>query len=312
MKSYTHFTLEERENLRIKLTEGKSFRQIALELGRNVSSISREVSRNKKDDGSYNAYWGRSMYQSRRQKCKRRYRLEADIELQKFVMEGLDKYWSPEIIAARWHGKSFSPTTVYNALKKKRLPGYSERSHLRRRGIRKYCRGDNRAIRPDKTIHDRPKIIDERARLGDWEGDTILGAPNNGGIVTVVDRRSRFLGMALIFNKKADTVEKAMCRALSSALPVASITLDNGSEFANFRQIEKTLKTTVYFTDTHSPWQRGTNENINGLIRFFFPKGTDFTNVAQNKLDEVIALINNRPRKCLGWLSPVEFLECCT
>ena len=192
MKSYTHFTLEERERLRIKLTEGKSLRQIAQELDRNVSSISRELSRNKKKDGSYNAYWGRTMYRSRRKKCVRNYRLKADAELQKFVTEGLDKYWSPEIIAARWQGKSVSPTTIYNALKQKLLPGYTERSHLRRRGIRKYCRGDNRSIRPDRTIHDRPTVVDARVRLGDWEGDTVLGAPQNGGLVTMVERRSRF------------------------------------------------------------------------------------------------------------------------
>lgn len=118
--------------------------------------------------------------------------------------------------------------------------------------------------------------------------------------------------MTLIADKKAATVEKAMCYILNGTLPVESITLDNGSEFANFRHIEKALKTTIYFTDTHSPWQRGTNENINGLIRFFFPKGTDFKNVTLEKLNDVLALINNRPRKCLGWLSPVEFLNCCT
>jgi IS30 family transposase len=314
MQSYHHITLEERESLRIKLSERKSLRQIAGEMGRNVSSISRELSRNRKKDGSYNAYWGWSQYRVRRKKSVRRYRLEKDEALLRFVMEGLDKYWSPEIIAAKWSGRPFSPTTIYRALKQKRLPGYSEREHLRRRGILKYCRGDNRTIRPDHTIHDRPEVIDTRARIGDWEGDTVLGGPGKGGLVTAIERKSRYLEMALIANKEAATVEKVMCCALNGPLPVKSITLDNGSEFANFRRIEQTLKTTIYFADTHSPWQRGSNENINGLIRFFFPKGTDFRAVTHEQVNQVLFLINNRPRKCLGWLAPVDFIskKCCT
>ena len=154
-------------------------------------------------------------------------------------------------------------------------------------------------------------MINERGRIGDWEGDTVLGAPGKGGLVTMVDRRSRYLQMSLLPNKEAATVEKVVCRILTNYLPVESITLDNGSEFANFREFEKALDATVYFTDTHSPWQRGSNENINGLIRFFFPKCTDFRSVSPNQVDLVLHLINNRPRKCLGWLSPLEFLECC-
>jgi IS30 family transposase len=312
MKSYTHFTLEERECLRIKLSEGKSLRKIAFELGRNVSTISRELARNGKKDGSYNAYWGWSMYRYRRKKCVRHLRLIVDEKLREFVMECLDKYWSPEIIAARWQGKPLSHATIYRALKAELLPGYTERTHLRRRGKRKYCRGDSRTIRPEHTIHQRPQVVNQRGRIGDWEGDTVLGAPGKGGLVSLVERHSRYLTMALIPNKEAATVEKVVCRALTDFLPVKSITLDNGSEFANFREFEKALDTTVYFTDTRSPWQRGSNENINGLIRFFFPKGTDFREVSTEQVDLVIFLINSRPRKCLGWLSPLELLECCT
>lgn len=312
MKSYTHFTSEERECLRIKLVEGKSLRQIADELGRNVSSVSRELARNRKKDGSYNAHWSWSLYRHRRKKSVRPHRLDVDMPLRVFVLEGLNQYWSPQIIAARWTGRSFSPSTIYRALKEKRLAGYSERQHLRRRGILKYCRGNNRTIHPDHTIHERPAEIDLRARIGDWEGDTILGGPGKGGILTMVDRKSRCLKMALVANKEAGTLEQAMCRAAHGALPILSITLDNGSEFANFRRIEKALNTTVYFADPHSPWQRGSNENINGLIRFFFPKGTDFRGVTHRQIDDVTLLINNRPRKCLGWLSPLEFLQRCT
>jgi len=312
MKSYTHFTLEERECLRIKRAEGKSLRQIALELGRNVSSISRELTRNGKKDGSYNAYWGWSLYRYRRKRCVRHLRLVTDSVLRKFVQEGLAQYWSPETIAAKWQGDPLSPSTIYRVLKQKRLPGYSEREHLRRRGMLKYSRGDNRTIHPEHTIAERPGIINTRARIGDWEGDTVLGGNGKGGLVTMVERKSRYLLMALISDKRAATVERTMNEVFKGDIEVKSITLDNGAEFANFRSIEKTLKTTIYFTDVHSPWQRGTNENTNGIIRFFFPKGTDFRTVTQEEVNHVLSLINNRPRKCLGWLSPLEFLHCCT
>ncbi|MCL2546223.1 MAG: IS30 family transposase [Oscillospiraceae bacterium] len=312
MKSYEHFTLEERECLRIKLSEGKSYRQIARELNRDVSSISRELKRNRKKDGTYNAIWGQSMYRYRRKRCVRPYRLETDHKLRDFVTKSLDKYWSPEIIAARWQGKEFSPSTIYRALKQKRLFGYSERTHLRRRGILKYCRGDNRTIRPEHTIHERSDEINNRQRIGDWEGDIVLGGPGKGGLVTMVERKSRYLAMELLPNKEAATVEKIICSPLCKTLPIKSITFDNGSEFANFRKIGIKLNAIIYFADTRSPWQRGSNENINGLVRFFFPKGTDFRTVSPEKVAHALSLINQRPRKCLGWMSPLEFIQCCT
>uniref|UniRef100_S0DGK3 Putative transposase n=1 Tax=termite gut metagenome TaxID=433724 RepID=S0DGK3_9ZZZZ len=197
-------------------------------------------------------------------------------------------------------------------MKQKRLPGYSERKHLRRRGILKYRRGDNRPIHPERTIHERPELIDTRVRIGDWEGDTVLGGPGKGGLVTAIKRRSRYLEMGLIANKEASTAEQVMCNMLAGTVPVLSVTLDNGSEFANFRQIEQTLEAPIYFADPHSPWQRESNENVNGLIRFFFPKGTDFRAVSHEQVERVLHLINHRPRKCLGWLFPIEFLNCCS
>ena len=127
----------------------------------------------------------------------------------------------------------------------------------------------------------------------------------------MIDRKNRYLKMDLISCKEAETVWKAICRILSSGLAARTITFDNGSEFARFREIEKTLGARVYFADTHSPWQRGSIENVNWLVRFFFPKGTDFRKVAPERVAFVDGLINDRPRKCLGWLSPREFLGCC-
>jgi len=312
MKSYIHFTPEERECLRIRLGEGTSMRSAALELGRNVSSVSRELSRNTRENGTYSTHAAGVLYRKRREKCVRRRRLEADASLRSFVEDSMDKYWSPMAISERWKGKPVGHCTIYRALKAGALPGYSEKTHLRRRGKRKYCRGDSCTIKPDCTIHERPTEANLRARIGDWEGDTVLGPPGQGGLLTMNDRKSRCLRMELLPCKDSRTVAAAVCRALSRGLPVRSITFDNGSEFARFREMEKALGTRVYFADAHSPWQRGSVENVNGLVRFFFPKGTDFRKVTPERVALVERLINERPRECLGWLSPKEFLECCT
>ena len=204
-----------------------------------------------------------------------------------------------------------SHSTIYSALKSKRISGCSERTHLLRRGRIKF-HNRMRPFYPDHTIHEWPESIKNRERIGDWEGDTIRGGVGKGYIVTCVDRKSRYLAMALLPIRTAPETREAVCKALSGH-PVHSLTLDNGTEFTDFRGMEKMLDAVVYFADPHSPWQRGSNENMNGLLRFFFPKGSDFRQITQERLNEVAALINNRPRKCLGWLSPADFLaKCCT
>ena len=152
-----------------------------------------------------------------------------------------------------------------------------------------------------------------RTRLGDLEGDTVYGGIGKGVLVTFVDRTSRKLYAICRPNRSSNTIKGAFTDVLEG-VDVKSITLDNGTEFVKFQEIEKQLNTTIYFADPYSPWQRGTNENMNGILRFFFPKGTDFRCVSDEKLQYVVDLINNRPRKCLGWLSPIEFIsyKCCT
>lgn len=316
MKPYTHFSLQERESLRIQRKEGKSMRCIARNLGRNVSSISRELKRNSGINNSYQAWRGCQMYLSRRRNSRRQYRLVSDVQLREEVKQGLDMFWSPEIIAARWNhenpNRRVSHTTIYYALKEKILDGYRCKTHLRRGGRRKHANGNCKTIHPDHTIHERPDIVEQRARIGDWEGDTVVGTRGKGGLSTCVDRRSRYLVLGLVRNMCAEETKRTFCRMLKGYC-VHSITLDNGSEFARFREMGQRLEASIYFADPHSPWQRGSNENINGLVRWFFPKGTDFHNVLPKDVRRVQDLINNRPRKCLGWLSPNEFLsKCCS
>jgi IS30 family transposase len=316
MQLYEHFTLVERQNLHDKLGEGKSIRAIAREMDRNASSISRELARNRNKDGSYNAWRGMILYIIRRRHSRKKYRLEKDAALRAWVTECLNKFWPPETIVATWKLQKgdckLSHSTIYAAVKTGRLEGLSSKTHLRRHGRRKNV-VSTATIHPAHRIKDRPEIIDARGRIGDWEGDTMQCSSRKSSFVTCVDRRSKFLAASLLKDRTSEATNEAMRKALRG-LPVHSITLDNGSEFARFKELEEALHTTIYFADPYSPWQRGTNENTNGLIRFFFPRGTDFANVSQQMLDYVVGLINNRPRKCLGWLTPAQAFSsaCCT
>lgn len=318
MSSYTHFTREERECLQKLLAKGYSMRQAAAELNRNVSTISREINRNKSQkpkkssDNSYNYHHWRAQTLTieRRRKHPRR-RLKHGMPEWKYIVEKLKLFWSPEQIVERWKKEhpdspTFSVSTIYRALKRGDFEDISRKSHLRRRGKRIQTRNANyNTIQPDRMIPDWPDEICQRSREGDWEGDTVYGGIGKGAVVTLVDRKTRFLCARLIDTRDAPVTRQAVEEALKG-YPVHSISFDNGSEFAEFRLLEKHLNTLVFFAEPHKPWQRGTNENTNDLLRFFFPKGFNFHSISQDELDMVVDLINNRPRKCLNWKSPAE------
>ena len=228
-----------------------------------------------------------------------------------FIIAGLKQYWSPEAIAGRWHleypeRKPLCVSTIYRYIKKSLFPKITPKTHLRRRGKRIQTRNANyNSIQPERIIPQWSEEIRQRARIGDWEGDTVYGGVGKGLLVTQVDRKSRFLRAGLLAKRDASLTKAVICQLLKD-VPVKSISLDNGSEFSEFKALESELHTLVYFAEPHKPWQRGTNENTNGLLRFFFPKGCDFHAVSQEFVDSVVDLINSRPRKCLGWRSPAE------
>lgn len=321
MKSYTHFTLSERNCLQQFLSEGKSLREIAKILGRSPSSVSREVKRNfSKTANHYNAWRATTLYIIRRRSCVRKHIIQPHTYLHDYITECLKRFWSPEVIAHRCKLQGFCvcTSTIYRAIKEKRLCGITCKTHLRRRGKkatkdRKNCS----TIHPIHTIWERPEIIERKERFGDFEGDTVYGGIGKGCVVTLVDRKSKLLIAAIAPNREKETIRKAFKKAFDLSeysAPIESITLDNGSEFADFIHIEKDLHTTIYFADPHSPWQRGLNESTNDILRFFYPKGTNFMKVPEKEFRDVVHLINSRPRKCLGFLSPLEFLskKCCT
>ena len=319
--SYTHFTLSERICLQEFLNQGKSFREIAKLMGRSPSTISREVKRNWSKKKNRYHYWRATLlYIERRKKSVRKTAIQKNTELYRIIKECLELYWSPELIAnhCKKNGYHISFSTIYTAIKSGLFTDITPKTHLRRRGKKKHAKHGNHAtIHPEHTIHDRPSIVDERLRFGDWEGDTVCGAKNKSCLVTQVDRKSKLLTAAISPNHTMAEVRKATKRAfelLEIPMPIYTITLDNGSEFADFKGIEEDLNTTIYFADPHSPWQRGLNENTNDILRFFFPKGTDFSLVSEEELLKVVHLINSRPRKCLDYLSPIDFVskKCCT
>ena len=316
MKSYTYFTLSEREYLQESLEKGKSLRNIAKALGRSPSTISREVKRNWSKKANHYHHWhAQTNYKHRRKACHRKNNLLLNEEMYNFALSGLKQYWSPEIIAGKWNSENelhFSYSSVYRAVRAGLFPDIKPWTHFRRKAKPYSNQKKSYTQYFESSIHDREEVANERSRLGDFEGDTVYGSVGKGYLITAIDRKSRQLVAEIAKDKKKESTNAAFISAFAKAeikVTPLTLTLDNGTEFLAYKDLEKDLGLKVYFADTHSPWQRGSNENVNGLIRFFFPKGTNFNNVTDEQLKVVIDLINNRPRKCLGFLSPNEYLK---
>ena len=307
MLSYTHFTHDERICLHNFLKEGLGIREIARRLGRSPSTISREIKRNSSAKGYH--HWRAQIQTICRRRYQRRTVLKPGTLQYDYTLEKLRDKWPPEAIANRFRleypGQMLSTSTIYRAIRRGTLPGISAHENLRRRGKNRHYVHHDTAIRPTRLIPDWPDEIKTRARLGDFEGDTVYGGIGKGLLVTLVDRRSRFLLAGKLSSRNAAET-RAVMQQLLAEHTVRSISLDNGTEFAEFQLLEEHVGAPVYFAEPHKPWQRGTNENTNGLLRFFFQKGYDFRTLTQVQLDVVVDLLNNRPRKCLGWKTPRE------
>jgi len=309
---YKHLSMAEREKILVLTAQGGNVRGIAAQLGRAPSTISRELRRNTLHGEAYAAHSAQTRYDLRRTRCKRKRRLD-DPTLSAWVGEKLLLYWSPEQIAGRLAYEQnrcvISFVTIYRAVHQGRLSGISH-DCLRRRG-RRYSpsAGETRGrLHGHKTIHERPVSAQNRSYYGHWEGDTVRGALNHGCLATFVDRRSRYLIAGLMPDRKAATLN-ATIETCFSGYPqslLRSFTVDHGNEFFSYRQIEIALQTAVYFTDPYSAWQRGSNENTNGLLRQYFPKKFNFHAITQADVDRVVTLLNHRPRKTLGFRTPAE------
>lgn len=313
---HQHFRFEERVRLEELLGQQWSQSEIAKELKRSESTISRELSRHRVK-GVYLAKFAQA--EAERRRCQRPIVRKMDRpQIRDAVQDGLIQRWSPDEIAGRLQERfpkqperHISASSIYLWAKAQGPQRKHWEQSLRRRGRRPYH------PRPPtkhggQPIKGRPAIIERRGRLGDFEGDLVLGLPGSGGLLTLVDRRSRFLCLELVRNKTSRHVHQRLKQALAK-LPDGqrrSLTFDNGSEFTRCYLVEKSHGTRLYFADPGCPHQRGTNENTNGLIRQFFPKGIDFRTVTPQEMRRVENLMNDRPRRCLGYRTPREvFLE---
>lgn len=310
-----HLTFQERELLYRLLNQGQSKAEIAEVMGRDRSTIHRELSRNTRR-GSYEPGLAQRLADRRRLACRRPRKLD-DAKTHEYVRERLQKRWSPEQIAGRRRRDCprkrscwLSRQTIYNWIDEE-APRW--RQWLRRGGRTTQKRGKL----PDCVrIDGRPEVINRRRRYGDWEGDTVVGKGRRNALVTLVERKSGYARIGLAENLKAETTRQVTIRRMKD-LPASlrrSVTFDNGKEFAEHRQLSRSLGLEIYFALPYRSWQRGTNENTNGLLRQFFPKGTDFSRISHQEVARVEQLLNERPRKRLGYRTPSEVLKkrrCC-
>jgi len=320
---YEHFTKNDRVQLSGFLRAGLSNAEIGRLLGKHRSSIARELSRNKTENKfRYDAGVAQRQTKGRRILANQRFRkIENNSWLRDYVEASLEEYWSPEQVAGRMLidiGKRMvCHETIYQYIYK-RNPALKR--YLRcQKG--KYRRRYGTLQRPvhelfsKRRIDSRPEIINNRGRVGDFEGDTIEGKDNSGHILSLVDRKSGYLLAAKLERAQKALVKEAALRKLASIPKNKKFTLtfDNGSEFDDYDLIEKATGMTVYFSNPYHYWERGTNENTNGLIRQFFPKRSSFKKVSQIRINQCADLINKRPRKRLNFFTPQEvFVESCT
>ena len=308
--SYHHFSADEREKIAIGQAQGKSITEIALLLNRHKSSVSREITRNR-GKRVYSGVEAQKRYSSCRKNSVRQTKYTQCLEEIIFT-KGLEKGWSPEQTVGRLN-PGVSVVTIYRWIHEGRFTREAS-PYLRRRG-KKYCYHGTREkgqITDRVSIDERPKEVALRQRTGDGECDLIVSGTGKECIFTVVDRYSRFLFSGKLEDKTAIKVAEKMVAALE-AYEWHTLTFDNGKEFARHIGIAKALGAKSYFAHPYSPWERGTNENTNGLIREYLPKGSSFSDLRQEKLDAIVARLNDRPRKCLGYKTPREvFFANCT
>lgn len=298
--NYIQVTREERYQISALQKAGLKQSEIADVLNRSPSTISRELSRNRGKRG-YRPKQAHIKSVERRAVNAR----QIDDATWQFAEEKLSLQWSPEQISGHVY---ISPETVYQRVYADKRAGGLLWKNLRcqKQRRKRYGKMDRRGIIPNRlSIEERPAIVEERKRIGDWEADTVIGKNHKQAIVTIVERKTGLTLIRKVKRKTAQAVSKAMVALLKPYRNwVHTITSDNGREFAGHEEIAEQLNADFYFAHPYSSWERGTNENTNGLIRQYFPKNRDFTTITQQEINTVMMRLNNRPRKRLGYLTP--------
>ena len=309
--NYTHLTREERYQIHALRSRKVSIAAIAAHLGRHPSTIGRELARNTREQGYDPA--------SAHRQAKARLSGPGNVRtIPSQTWELADQYLrlglSPEQVNARLHleGRpSPSKESLYLRAYADKAAGGDLARHLRCQKVRRKRYGSGRerrgTLRNCVRIDQRPKVVDKRSRIADWEGDTVIGCGHQGVLVTLVERKSRYTLAAPLPRRTSALVGQAMIDLLRPhKARCKTITLDNGKEFADHEFIAKCLRAKVYFAHPYCSWERGLNENHNGLLRQYFPKDMSLAGVTQCQVDAAVYALNHRPRKCLGWRTPHE------
>lgn len=310
LANYYQLTYEQRCQIKVLLQVGLSIRRIATEIGVDASTVVREIKRNSGKRG-YRSKQAHRKAMKRRDVRSKPYKLTDKIA--KMIWQKLTKVqWSPEQISAyieQTENIRISPKTIYSFIWNAKKNGGQLHIHLRHRKKRKpYGKASKRVIIKDRVpISERPPEVELKQRIGDYEVDTIIGKNHKGAIVSVVDRRSKLTLLAKVVKKTAFNVSSAIIRLLRDIREfVHTITSDNGTEFAKHKEIAKELNVHCFFAQPYSPWERGLNENTNGLVRQYIPKGSCLEHVTNDDILMIMHKLNHRPRKSLGFKTPAQ------
>ncbi len=308
--SYHRITPADRYRIEAGLQSGFSIRAIAKELKRSPSTICREI--------RLNAFKRKyladvAIRRSRKKSALPKRRFKVHGRLKEAILGKLLCNWSPEQISAslKARGKKISKQTIYRFIERERKSGNNLMKHFRLLRKERHDRKRATWVPPGKRltkrswIDERPKVVEKRKRLGDFERDTVFGKLNGPLLLTIVDRTSRYAKLEWVEKKCSILVHKATVRALKNEI-VNTITNDNGTEFVKHEKTAKALKTNIYFSKAYRSWERGTNENFNGLLRQYFPRKTCIGKPTRAELKRIERQLNTRPRKVLGWKTPLE------
>lgn len=317
-KGYNHLSLKERDKITVMKTEGKTLSEIAIVLGRNKGTISRELQRNSSSEYKlYLSHRAQGRAEERKREACQRPRLKNN-RIDLYVRNKLSEGWSPEQISGRIRidhpGLSISHEAIYqfiydaNTTDRKELINHLRRAHRKRKQ-----KGIGRKTRKMKipnrvSIEARPESVETRHQFGHWEGDSLVSRKSMVALNSLVERKSRLLILTKLKRKSKDATCKAVISRLQDLPDKArrTLTMDNGTENAGHEEITAAINIKCYFAHPYASWERGTNEHVNGLVRWYLPKGTDFSNISYGQIAQIESLINNRPRKCLGFKTPIE------
>jgi IS30 family transposase len=314
--SYSHVTRDQRNVICALRLANLSLRVIAERVGVSASTVCRELKRNASPEG-YDVDFADNAAKERQAKARRVPKKMLG-DLKQMVIGALERGWSPEELCGRLKVEAVPVTvsceTVYRFIRKDRMQGGSLYKYLRHKGNPYRYKAKKQAgvsLIPNRVdISERPAIVEEKARVGDWEGDTVISAGSKSAVVTLVDRCSKYVCMEKLGRRMAQRTGVAIVDLLEG-MPVHTITLDNGLEFAEHEKMGKALGAKVFFAHPYRSCERGLNEHTNGLIREYLPKHDDFRDVSVAKIKQIERMLNTRPRKVLGYLTPEERLFSC-